>query len=108
VTFFAQHHVRLSREKGRFAVRRSLGISKSIYFGVKDIFTLFQEKMYPPSPCLERGYLLHAVKQVVVLDYGGSTAGLEFELHFVDLGIRLHRNSHLFRPFLQMTPCSNW
>ena len=37
-----------------------------------------------------------------------STAGLEFELHFVDLGIRLHRNSHLFRPFLQMTSCGNW
>jgi hypothetical protein len=36
------------------------------------------------------------------------TAWLEFELHFVGLGIRLHRNSHLFRPFLQMTPCGNW
>ena len=36
------------------------------------------------------------------------TAGVEFELHFVDLSIRLHRNCDLFRPFLQMTSCGNW
>jgi hypothetical protein len=45
---------------------------------------------------------------VLLIDSLGGTAGLEFELHLVDLGIRLHKNSHLFRPFFQMTPCGNW